>query len=330
MSQPSPGSQKVFQSIWATLRRGFSAWLFVAKLTVPALVLTRLLLYFDLIPHVAAVFRPVMLLVGLPPESALIWVTAMLGNLYVTVIVFANLLPVMGLPTLAQASILGGMCLMAHGLLAEGQVCRATGLSFWRVSVFRIVSAILFGALLNFFFTLTGWGPEPSSPVSLLQYGGDPVPPWMVWAWGVVRQLLMILALVETLMLFMELVKYLQLTRLISKMLGPPLRLAGVGENALMVTIIGCVVGLTLGGGLIVAESRSGRLTPGDIYGAMMLMAVFHSLFEDTLLLWLLGGSLWWLVGARLILALFLASAVTRLARRPAWKPILVGPKLEL
>lgn len=312
-----------------TLKRGFQAWIFVTKLTIPAMLLTRLLLYFDLIPYVAAVFKPAMSVVGLPPEAALVWVAGMLANLYVAITVFVSLVPVMDPLTLAQATTLGSLCLLAHGLFVEGQVCRGAGLSFWRVTVFRILAALVFGLIVSQSAAAAGWGREPAVMFQALNFVSDPAPPWADWLAASVKQLLMILVIIEILMTGMEVIKLLGLTRLIMKVLGPILRLAGVGEKAVMVTIIGCVVGLAIGGGLIIAESRSGHIPQRDIYGSMMLMAVFHSMIEDTLLVWAFGGSLWWLVGARLIFAVALSGLVTRLARRPAWKPILVGSKLN-
>jgi len=320
---------KTLPHILATLKKGFSAWIFVAKLTVPALFLTRLLLYFDLLDNVAQIFKPLMSLLNLPPEMALVWVSGMAANFYVAIGVFISLLPTMDPLSVSQATTLGCMCLLAHALIIEGQVCRGTGVSFWRVTIFRMVSALILGLIITWTASFTGWGAEPSSVISAFLVFSDPVPPWGVWALSLVKQLVMILLLMEALMLLMELIKYLGLTRLIAKVLGPPLRLAGVGESALMVTIIGCVVGLGYGGGLIVAESRSGSIPPNDIFGAMMLMAVFHSIVEDTILGWALGGSLWWLLGARMVFALALAAVVNRLARRPWWRPIIVGKNLQ-
>lgn len=322
-----------FNRLWPplrdTLKRGWQAWVFVTKLTIPAMILTRLLLYFDLIPYLAAVFQPATALVGLPPEAALIWVAGMAANLYVALTVFVSLVPLMEPLSLAQATTLGSLCLLAHGLFVEGQVCRGAGLSFWRVTIFRILAALTFGLIVSQSAAIVGWGREPAVMFQALNFASDPVPPWLDWLAASAKQLLMILVIVEILMIGMEVIKFLGLTRLIMKMLGPILRLAGVGEKAVMVTIIGCVVGLAVGGGLIIAESRSGYISKRDIYGSMMLMAVFHSMIEDTILVWVFGGSLWWLLGARLIFAVALAGLVTRLARRPAWKPILVGSKLD-
>ncbi|MDL2259878.1 hypothetical protein LJB99_03255 [Deltaproteobacteria bacterium OttesenSCG-928-K17] len=312
------------------LKSCFSAWLFMMKLTIPAMVLARLLLYFDLVPYLSTLFRPLMALVGLPGEAALVWVTGMLANLYVAVAVFVSLIPVMEPLTVAQATALGAMGLLAHGLLIEGQICRAAGLSFWRVTMFRIFAAMCFGVFINLSNLATGWGAEPARVLEILNMAGDPVPPWGLWLVSVAKQCFLILALMLVFMLILDIFKAVGLTRLLMIVLGPPLRLAGVSEAALMVTIIGCVAGFAYGCGLILAESRSGRIPPRDIFGAMMLMSIFHSLFEDTLVMWTMGGSIWWLLGGRAIFGLGLSGLAARLIKRPMWHKILVGNNPDL
>jgi len=311
-----------------TLKRGFSAWIFVVKLMVPALIVIRLLLYFGLVEPVARVFEPAMSLVGLPPETALVWISGLVANLYVSISVYLALAPLLDPAlTLAQMTILGGMCLLAHSLLVEGQICRGTGLSFWRVSLFRILSGFIWGFLLHQAAAFTGWGTEPSQIKEFVNLASEPVPPWGIWLWLTLKQLFLILLLIEALLMLMEAIKFFNLTRLLMKLMGPPLKLAGVSDAAMMVTIIGCLVGLGYGGGLIVAESRSGHLAARDIFGSVMFMCFFHSMLEDTLLMWALGGSLWCFLVLRLALALALTAGVTRLALRPFWRPLLVGPE---
>ena len=316
---------RVWSSTRTTLQNGLATWIFVVKLMIPALVLTRLLVYFELIGPLAGLFEPLMSLMGLPPETALVWVTGMIANLYAGLSVYLTLQPLLEPLNLAQVTTLAGLCLVAHALLVEGQVCRGTGLSFWRVSLFRILAGLLWGVMVHQAARLTGWGAEPARIQEFINLAGDPLPSWPVWLWLNLKQFLFILILIETLMFLMELIKYFDLTRVLVKLLGPTLRLAGVGESAMMVTIIGCVVGLAYGGGLIIAERRSGRLDPRDIFGAVMLMCVFHSMLEDTFIWWTMGASLGWMLAARLVLALGLTAGLTRLARRPFWRSILAG-----
>ncbi|MDR2935348.1 MAG: hypothetical protein LBV70_05680 [Candidatus Adiutrix sp.] len=323
-----PTWAEVLDNSRATLKRGFSAWTFVVKLMIPALIAIRLLLYFDLVGPAARVFEPAMSLVGLPPETALVWISGLVANLYVSISVYLALAPLLDPAlTLAQMTVLGGMCLLAHSLLVEGQICRGTGLSFWRVSVFRIFAGFLWGFLIHKAAGLTGWGAEPAQIKEFVNMVSEPVPPWGIWVWLTLKQLFLILLLIEALLLLMEACKFFNLTRLLMKAMGPPLKLAGVSDSAMMVTIIGCMVGLGYGGGLIVAESRSGHLAARDIFGSVMFMCFFHSMLEDTLLMWALGGSLWCFLVLRLALALALTAGVTRLALNPFWRPFLVGPE---
>jgi len=320
---------KTLKSGAETLKLGFGAWLYVAKLTIPALILTRLLLYFELIPYVAIAFKPLMSLVGLPPEAALIWVSSMLANLFVGVAVYLSLIPVMEPLTVVQITVLGSMIGIAHNLIAEGQICKGVGLSFGRVSVFRIVAAIIFGLGIHLFSLASGWGAEPAVMLKALEGISEPVPSWAGWALSCLKQLLFILLVIETMMLLMAAIKFFKLTKLIMIVLRPPLKLMGIGESASMVTIIGLVLGLSYSGGIIIAETRAGRILPKDIFGAMMLIAIFHSVIEDSLVIWTMGASLWWLLGARLIYCFALIALVMRLAEKPRWRPILVGEKLS-
>lgn len=329
MEKANPPS-RVLTYTRAQLKSCFSAWIFMVKLTIPALVLARLLLYFELVPYLAAVFRPLMGLVGLPGEAALIWVSGMLANLYVAIAVFVSLIPIMEPLSVAQATILGGMGLLAHGLLIEGQICRAAGLSFWRVTFFRLWAALAFGLIVRSVSMVAGWGLEPAQILEVLNMSVDPVPPWGAWLISVVKQCLLILFLMVAFTLILDIFKATGLTRLFMLVLGPPLKLAGVSEAALMVTIIGCVAGFSYGCGLILSESRSGRIPPKDIYGALMLMAVFHSMFEDTVIMWAMGGSIWWLLGGRAVFGLSLAGLASRLSKRPLWHKILVGGNPDL
>jgi hypothetical protein len=117
------------------------------------------------------------------------------------------------------------------------------------------------------------------------------------------------------------------LIKLITIVLGPLMGVAGVGRKATMITIIGMTLGLAYGGGLIIAESKSGDIPKEDIYGSIILMAICHSLIEDTIILASMGGSLWGLLLGRLVFAIVLTGILVRLARLPMAKPFLIGKK---
>ena len=102
---------------------------------------------------------------------------------------------------------------------------------------------------------------------------------------------------------------------LVTKLLAPVLRLLGMSRNAAPVTIVGMTLGLTLGGGLIIQEARSGRLEKRDVFFSITLMGLCHSLIEDPLLMMALGAHLSGTLWARLLFALLAIFLLVNLLR---------------
>ncbi|MDR2301071.1 MAG: hypothetical protein LBF38_03385 [Deltaproteobacteria bacterium] len=295
------------------------------KLTVPALIAVRFLMWFNLLGYISMPFEPIMGLIGLPKEMALVWVSAMLTNNYTALVVYVNILPVTGPLDVGQATILGTIILIAHNLLVEGGVCRGAGVSPLRVTVLRIVSAIVFGLIVIQICRWFGLGQEKAE--FIVTFSGDPVPPWSLWLWSSIKSLLAIFAIVWFLLILMAAMRKIGLIKIFTIFLSPIMRLSGVGQKATMITVIGMLLGLAYGGGLIIAESKSGNIPKHDIYGSIILMAICHSLLEDTIVMASMGGSIWGLLVGRLVFAVLLAGLIIRLAKRPPARAILIGKK---
>jgi hypothetical protein len=256
---------------------------------------------------------------------SLVWVTAMLTNNYTGVAVYLDLLPVMGPQTVIQATVIGSMILIAHNLPVESGVCRGAGVSPLRMTTLRIVGALVYGILIYRLAGLLGVGGGEASFVIDVKI--DPRPPWGAWLIGCLESLLAMWLIVVSLLLLMAAMRRLGLIKLLTALLAPLMKVAGVGPKATMITIFGMLLGLAYGGGLIIAESRSGRVPAPDIFGSITLMALCHSLLEDTIILGSLGGSLWGLFAGRLAYSVILTAVISRAARKPSLKPWLVGRK---
>ena len=87
-----------------------------------------------------------------------------------------------------------------------------------------------------------------------------------------------------------------------------------MSREAAPVTIVGMTLGLTLGGGLIIQEARSGRLSKRDVFFSVALMSLCHSLIEDTMLMALLGAHWPTILVGRLAFALVSVFILARLA----------------
>ena len=72
----------------------------------------------------------------------------------------------------------------------------------------------------------------------------------------------------------------------------PGLEFLGMSKKAAPLTIIGTTLGISYGGGIIIDEAQSGKLTKKDAFLSVSLMCLSHSLIEDTILMMTLGASL--------------------------------------
>jgi hypothetical protein len=152
------------------------------------------------------------------------------------------------------------------------------------------------------------WQPQPEDAA------------WGAWALGQARKLGSIFFIILALMGFMRLLDAVGVNRLVQAALRPVLRLMGIGPSAATVTVIGLTLGFTYGGGLIIAETRSGRLDAAEVFPAMTLMGLAHSLIEDTLLMMLMGGHLLGTFWFRLAFSLAAVGLIVRVWR--LWRPL--------
>lgn len=270
------------------------------KIIVPISILTRLLQQWGIVDQIGLLLGPVMELVGLPGQIGLVWATAMLTNLYGGMVVFASIAPSLDL-TVAQATILTTMMLVAHALPVELRIAQKAGTRFRAMLVLRIGGALLLGALLNQIYRLSGtlqqanraiWNPPPVDPS------------WSGWLSAEIRNMISIFLIILALMALLRLLKAIGITDLLTRLLEPLLKLLGMGREAAPLTIIGMTMGIGYGGALLIREAQSGSLSKRDVFAAFALLGLCHSLIEDTLVMALLGGHASGILWGRLLFAL--------------------------
>ena len=117
------------------------------KVMVPILVAVKILKELGWITYLAKPLAPLMQLVGLPPECGLTWATAIANNLYAALAVHAALVPDMAPLTVAQATVMATMMLIAHNIFVEGAIAKRCGVGFWGQAVLRLAGALARGDL---------------------------------------------------------------------------------------------------------------------------------------------------------------------------------------
>jgi hypothetical protein len=310
------------------LRGAASTYWTLLKVMVPVIILTKALEEIGAVKVFGRALGPVMGIVGLPGEMGLVWAAAMLVNIYAAMIVFATIAPGLDL-TVAQVTVLCTMMLLAHGLPVELRIAQKAGPRIRAIGPLRVAGALLLGWILDRIYTLGAFLQMPARPV----FTSPPADPSLLaWAGGQARNLLMIFGILLALFLLMQILKAVGITRLLTRLLEPVLRLLGISHEAAPVAIVGMTLGLTYGGGLIINESRSGRVGPRDVFFSLALMALCHSLIEDTLLMAALGAHVSGIFFGRLIFSLFVVFVLVRtLGRLPddKFERLLVRPRAE-
>lgn len=271
------------------------------KLMIPVSIIIRFIQEFDLLPMISKFFEPIMNFCGLPAETALVWITAMVVNIYGGLLSLFTLYPTFAQPlTVGQLTVLLVIILVAHTFPIELKISQKTGIRLWFVFSLRFFGAIVLGFILNKIYLCFDSMQEPAK---LSMIFSQQSATWAQWAVKELKNYLGIIAVIASLITLMEILERLGVMKIITKVMSPLLRWLGISEDVLPITIVGQTLGLAYGGGLIITESQSKRIKPKDIFYSMILMGMFHSLIEDTILMIGIGGHYTGIIFFRFVMA---------------------------
>lgn len=302
-----------FQSLINVLRQLFNdavrTSLELFKIIIPISIATRFLQQWGVVDQLGVLLEPVMELVGLPGQLGLVWATALITNIYGGLVVFASVAPTVEL-TVAQVTVLACLILVAHGLPVELRIAQKAGTRFRMMAFIRIGGALLLGWLLNFTYQASGTLQYPNHA---LWKADNVAPTWSGWVMAEVKTMAIIFAIIFTLMVFLFILKKVGIHDLMTRLLEPVLAALGMGRQAAPVTIIGMTIGLSYGGGMIIREAHAGDLTQQDVFCSVALMGLCHSVFEDTLVLMVIGAHVSGIFWGRVLFSLVVVFLIARL-----------------
>ena len=124
-------------------------------------------------------------------------------------------------------------------------------------------------------------------------------PDWLQWGRDQLTGLSFIQLVIILLMVGLEVSRLLGIEKLIHRLMSPFLKLLKIGEQASTIVVVGFALGLAFGGGLLMQNVKQGLVPAKSAAGALILINLFHSLFEDTAVFMLLGPSLFVILLAR-------------------------------
>ncbi|WP_245150724.1 nucleoside recognition domain-containing protein [Pollutimonas harenae] len=300
------------------LLRCWRMFIAVTKVMLPVMVLVQIGQEIGLVDLVGRLITPAMALLNLPPEAGIVWAATVFTGIYGGIASLSGLSSSMDLNA-AQVSALCAMMLFAHAIPVEQAIVRRAGASFNVTSTLRIATAILYGAAISWFCYLTDTLTEPMSfdwlrgSSFIATEGGSG---WMAWAQATAFSLALTFAVIVVLVLLLDILDKLGITRRITNAMLPLLKLSGLDARVAPVTTVGVLLGLTYGGALIIEEAKKQNFSRRTRFLALSWMSLSHGLIEDTLLVLALGADIWVVLVGRLLLTLGIIALLARLTRR--------------
>ena len=282
------------------------------KILIPISILIKILQETGGINYVSNFFDPLMQLMGLPGEMGIVWASAIFGNLYGGLLAFYSLQSTVSL-TVAQVTILMTALLIAHSFLMEVVVVYKAGLKWIPIVLFRLGMAVVVGIFLNFFYSATNLLQEPASQIMALSAPADQsITAWII---NELKNYISIALIILALITVLEILKRIGLIAKLNKLLEPVLNFIGMTSKIVPLTIIGLTLGLAYGGALIIDETRATSISKKDIFYSLLLMSLFHSIIEDTMLVASAGGNWSGIVLFRFVFAFITTAILIRITR---------------
>jgi len=298
--------KNLMQALVDSVKDGVHTCRDLFPLIIPIVILVKLLQEFGLVEYVAMPLAPIMGLMGLPAELGIVWAAAMLITIYSSLAILPGILVAIPVLSVEQMTVLGLVILIAHSLILETRIAGQCGLSMRFQLVLRLVVAIIAGTLLHLFCSAFGIWQEEATILLVNQVSLT----WSAWAIGEFWNLVQIFVIICLVMAFNRVLNYLKISYYLGRVLSPLLRLLGISAGATNVVVVGLSMGILYGSGIIIQSAKEGKISHADSFATMSFMGIAHALVEDTLLLVLIGGSLWGLLVVRVFVAILVGISI--------------------
>ncbi|MBL4799392.1 MAG: hypothetical protein JKY50_18470 [Oleispira sp.] len=288
-------------------QRSLNTFWEIARIMVPIMVLMRIAEAYGVIEWLSPILRPIMALLNLPPEAAIVCLTSILTGLYGAI---ATLPVLIGHElTAAQITSICVIMLFTHAIPIEQAIVRRAGGSFWGTTFLRLFTACLAAFLIDVVSKATGFLSQPQSLDNLSQFVSTDAGHWQ-WAVSSLKGMAIVFAILIGLLIMMDVFNRLGVTAIINRLFAPAMRLSGLDPSVASITTAGILLGLAYGGGLIIAQGNDPTISREAKYYALCWLSLCHGLIEDTALMVAIGGDFWVMFAGRVVLTLILVRAL--------------------
>ena len=276
-------SKKILVNIFQETTKIF--WI-LFKVILPVVIVIRALELIGAIPFLAKFLEPLTSFIGIDGSLGLVWMAAILVNIYAGLAAFASLQAIFDY-SVAETTILGLIILIAHSLPIEVAIAKKSRISWIFNLSFRFINAIVAGKILNLIFTKYELFNEPNQ--SVLQVPNELVSNFE-WAILQIQNFFIIFLIIFFIISTINILKALGVWSLIINIMKIPLSYLGMSEKVANIILIGLTLGISFGGGFLIEESKKNNISKKDILLSLSFLSLCHSIIEDTILILLLGS----------------------------------------
>ena len=275
--------------------------IWILKLMIPISLGVVVLQQLGVIEIISHFTSPLFELVGLPGESAFVYITAAFVNIYSAIAVMSTF------PFDERAiTMLAISSLIAHNLIIETAVQKKTGSSAWAMLATRVLLSILSLVVMNLIL--------PSSASMMKVTGGISTVTFpdalLGWLKSSLTLSLKVVVLVFALNILQQLLKQLGIIDILSKLLRPILSVMGLPNRTSFLWIVANTLGLAYGSAVMITEVENGNISKEEADLLNYHIAVSHSNLEDMLLFAAVGASVLWMLLLRVGFAIVLVWGV--------------------
>ena len=276
-------SKKILVNIFQETTKIF--WI-LFKVILPVVIVIRALELIGAIPFLAKFLEPLTSFIGIDGSLGLVWMAAILVNIYAGLAAFASLQAIFDY-SVAETTILGLIILIAHSLPIEVAIAKKSRISWIFNLSFRLINAIVAGKILNLIFTKYELFNEPNQ--SVLQVPNELVSNFE-WATLQIQNFFIIFLIIFFIISTINVLKALGVWSFIIHIMKIPLSYLGMSEKVANIILIGLTLGISFGGGFLIEESKKNNISKKDILLSLSFLSLCHSIIEDTILILLLGS----------------------------------------
>jgi len=272
-----------------------ASWLM--KLMIPITLAVTLLQHFGVLEWIAGYLNPLFSYFGLPGSSAVIFISGAMAGTYSGIAAMMTIHL-----TLRQATILGIMIGLCHGLPMECAVNSKTGSSFWKMGLIRILMAFICAFILNILL--------PELPESYMYIGAQQDSSFTEviqnWLLSQAKMCVTVFLIIYALMVVQRLIEAFKLLEPLSRLFAPVMRLFGLPKQVSYMWLVGNVLGISYGSAVMLELQEKGIINKEDANDVNYHLIMNHSMLEDTIVFAATGISAIWVMSTRLGFAIAL------------------------